>query len=704
MAAGGGDLRALGLHAAVERLRDAPVPRPGFKPEAHQLMPSWDDPSWDVWLMLAGRGTGKTLAASYWIDQLMSRHRGWQARIIAPTVRDARECVLGASGLKAINPKVQWKINEASVFWPNGSRARLYGAFTPEDVERLRAGGNCFARGQRVRGEQGWRPIEELEAGERVWTRDGLRPVVWSGRTGQGTVWELETTGGRRLRATAEHKVWTERGFVALDQLTTEDVLWAWSGSNGMACDGTDGRPATTRTRAGACFIKRSGRQPTVRSPRDTRSITATSIAGTTAWRIWSACRSESTAAYTPAVPMPPSPPRGLAGPPTRAWRRPARSAAAPTAREVQRGPASAPLPALTGTTAGPAPAGDTSRLSAWFVAPGSVPDLAPRLVRDRVRRCTPIASAELFDVTVEGRHEVFCEGILAAQSHVDWLEELAAWPKLDETYAQASFGLRLGAHPRSIVTTTPKPKERLRKLIADPRTRITKASTRDNPHLAPGVRARLYEEYEGTRLGRQELEGELLDDVEGALWSSPMIDPYRVPEAPELLKVVVALDPARTSNRESDLTGIIVVGRGLHDNHGYVLADLSGRYTPQQWAAKAVGAYDRFEAAYVVAETNIAGELVIQQVRNADDRVPVRGVHTKLSKYGRALPLVGLYEQGRFHHVGLFPALENQMYEFTGMGQSNEADDRVDALVVGAAELQLTRDPQQSRGWRVYA
>lgn len=419
-----------GLRALSERLLEAPLPRARLTPLPHQIAPDWSDERWDTWLLLAGRGTGKTLAASYWLDKWMSEHRGWRARIIAPTVGDAREsCVLGATGLLAVNPHLRWRINEQSVVWPNGSRARLFGAYTPEDIERLRAGGN----------------------------------------------------------------------------------------------------------------------------------------------------------------------------------------------------------------------------------------------------------------------------------SHLDWYEELAAWQKLEDVYVQASFGLRMGRHPRTIVTTTPKPRERLKRLVADTRTRITRASTRDNPYLPEQVRQRLLDEYEGTRMGRQELDAEMLDDIEGAFWYSLLIDPWRVHEPPELTKVVVAIDPAKTERKRSDETGIVVVGRGK-DGDGYVLADYSGKYSPKGWAERAIWALDHWHGSYVVAETNIAGDLVAQVIHDVDATAAVKGVRSKQSKHGRALPTLGLYEQHRIHHVGLFAGLEDQMYAFTGSGESDEQDDRVDALVLGTNELQLVRTMPERGGWRVYS
>lgn len=429
-----------GLLSLSERLRAAPAPRVEWVSDPWQVPPPWEDDGWDVWAYIAGRGSGKTATGAHYIDELLTEHR-WQARIIAPTIRDAKECVVGPVGLLSVNPDLKWRQNDLVVLWPNGSRLRLYGAYTPEDVERLRAGGN----------------------------------------------------------------------------------------------------------------------------------------------------------------------------------------------------------------------------------------------------------------------------------SHVDWYEEMATWVKLEETIEMATLGLRLGHHPRSLVTTTPKPREALKGFLYQldtdgkivepwPNVRISTATTEQNKHLAKVVRDKFYREYAGSRLGEQELEGKFLEQLEGALWNEGMIEPYRVDEPPVLVQTVVWVDPAKTNQMGSDETGIVVVGRGV-DNRGYVLADHSGHYGPKQWADVAVDLALEW-GAYIVGESNIAGDLVAENVRavlrerGLIGKVRVETRRSKQSKENRAQPAVTLYEQGRISHVGYLARLESQQFTFTG--ERGRKDDRVDALTGGLIELALNREFGQSRGWRV--
>lgn len=413
-----------------ERLADLLEESP-WEPLPHQEPPNFDDAgSWRFWMLYGGRGIGKTDGGAVGFDSYMRSHPGVRGRIIAPTLGDAREaCVVGVSGIRAHNPNVRFDVSKGVLTWPNGSRARIFGAHTPDDVERLRAGGN----------------------------------------------------------------------------------------------------------------------------------------------------------------------------------------------------------------------------------------------------------------------------------SHFDWYEELAAWRKLEETWQQADYGLRLGEQPRGIITTTPKPRPLIRWLLGQfverlgppPKVSLSRATTDDNPHLAASVRERLYAQYQGTRLGRQELQGELLEDIEGALWSWATLDDFRVEDMPELSRVVVAIDPAVTSGEHSDETGIVVAGLGV-DGHGYVLADRTCRLSPDGWASRAIVAWSEFDADRIVAEVNNGGEMVERVIRIIDSSVPYRAVHASRGKRVRAEPIAALYEQGRVHHVHAFPELEDQMTTFLPEGNA-KSPDRVDALVWALTDLMVDR---QRRGF----
>jgi phage terminase large subunit-like protein len=275
------------------------------------------------------------------------------------------------------------------------------------------------------------------------------------------------------------------------------------------------------------------------------------------------------------------------------------------------------------------------------------------------------------------------------------WADEVAKWKYPNDTWDMLMMGLRLGPNPQCVVTTTPKPTKLVKQLVKDGgggRVVIARGTTFENlENLSPAFR-QIIAQYEGTRLGRQELEGEVLEDVEGALWTLGNIEHYRVRTAPEVLKqVVVGVDPAVTATEDSDETGIIVVGKGtclckqdaegkpLPEDHYFVLADYTVRAAPAQWAARVARAYHDHMAGFVVAEGNNGGDMVRQVIRNSDSSIGVKIVHASRGKLTRAEPVSLLYEQGKVHHVGAFPALEDQMVTWV---PGDSSPDRMDALV----------------------
>jgi phage terminase large subunit-like protein len=250
---------------------------------------------------------------------------------------------------------------------------------------------------------------------------------------------------------------------------------------------------------------------------------------------------------------------------------------------------------------------------------------------------------------------------------------------------------LRAGDHPRCIVTTTPKPSKLLKSLIErrGQDVVITAGSTYDNrANLAGSFFASIVRRYEGTRLGRQELDAEYLKDVEGALWNRSLIDELRVQrsQVPELKRIVVAIDPAVSCNEDSDESGIIVCGLGV-DGHGYVLEDASGKYLPNEWARRAIALYRKFGADRIIAEQNQGGALVETTLRAVDASIPFRGVHAARGKMVRAEPIATLFEQRRCHIVGSFPILEDQLCSYAGGGDS---PDRLDAMCYALTELAI--------------
>jgi predicted phage terminase large subunit-like protein len=258
-------------------------------------------------------------------------------------------------------------------------------------------------------------------------------------------------------------------------------------------------------------------------------------------------------------------------------------------------------------------------------------------------------------------------------------------------------FGLRLGDDPRAVVTTTPRPTRLIRALLADAKVAVTRGRTAENrANLAPAFLEQIVKRYEGTRLGRQELDAELLDDVPGALWQRSLIEASRTSTPPELARIVVAVDPAAGSGAQFDETGIIVAGRDAA-GRGYVLGDVSGRFAPAEWARAAIAAYRAHAADRIVAEVNNGGEMVEATLRMVDANVPFGALRAARGKVARAEPVAALYEQGRIRHVGAFPQLEDQMCGFTADFDRKAAGyspDRVDALVWALTELLVEAHP----------
>ena len=280
-------------------------------------------------------------------------------------------------------------------------------------------------------------------------------------------------------------------------------------------------------------------------------------------------------------------------------------------------------------------------------------------------------------------------------QHHFAWCDEVAKWQDApagaeadDSTWSNLMLGLRLGDDPRCCATTTPRPFQLIRDLLADEMCVVTHGTTYDNlANLAPTFRRKILTQYEGTRIGRQELMAEMLDDVPGAAWTRACIDTGRVIEAPALRRIVVGVDPSVTSGENSAETGIIVAGLGV-DGHGYVLDDRSRRGTPLEWATAAVTAYHSHKADKLVAEVNNGGEMVEFTVHTVDPLVAYKDVHAQKGKAARAEPIAALYEQGRVHHVGTFSTVEDQLCSYVPGATS---PDRLDALVWALTELMLT-------------
>lgn len=281
-------------------------------------------------------------------------------------------------------------------------------------------------------------------------------------------------------------------------------------------------------------------------------------------------------------------------------------------------------------------------------------------------------------------------ERLRGPQHEVGWCDELAAWKYLQDTWDMFMFGLRLGVKPQALITTTPKPLKIFKTLANDPKTIVTRGSTFDNAaNLAGTFLKAVRDKYEGTRLGRQELYAEVMEEAEGALWTREMVDKARTAEKPtELVRIVIAVDPAITNKEDSAETGIVAAGI-TGDGNGHVLEDASGRYSPAQWARKAIELFKKYEADRIVAEGNQGGEMVRHTIQTEWTSAPITIVHASRGKSARAEPIAALYEQGKVKHAADLSTLEDQLCTWEPLS-GMPSPDRLDALVWALTELML--------------
>ena len=282
-------------------------------------------------------------------------------------------------------------------------------------------------------------------------------------------------------------------------------------------------------------------------------------------------------------------------------------------------------------------------------------------------------------------------DGLRGPQFDAAWCDELAKWKHAEKVWDMLQFALRLGDNPRCVVTTTPRPIPLLKRLIADAGTVVSRSRTADNSaNLAAPFLDAVVQRYGGTNLGRQELDGEMIEDDPGAIFKRDFIEKTRVDVAPELTRIVVAVDPPAGFGKKSNACGIVCAGLGV-DGRCYVLDDCSVQGArPAQWAAKIVGLYHARKACRVVAEINQGGAMVEQVLREVDPNLSFRPVHASHGKRARAEPVAALYEQGRVSHVGGFAKLEDEMC--SAIGEGTKSPDRMDALVWAVTDLMLRR------------
>ncbi|MBM6581369.1 DNA-packaging protein [Microvirga sp. BT689] len=290
-------------------------------------------------------------------------------------------------------------------------------------------------------------------------------------------------------------------------------------------------------------------------------------------------------------------------------------------------------------------------------------------------------------------------DSLRGPQFEAAWADELAKWKHVEETWDMLQFGLRLGAHPRQMVTTTPRPIPILKRFLADPLVAVSRVRTAENAeNLAPAFLDTVVRRYAGTRLGRQELDGDIIEDRPDALWTRDVLEANRIEAAPSLMRIVVAVDPPASSTKRADACGIVAAGVD-ESGTAYVLEDATASHLkPPEWAAKAVALYRRLQADALVVETNQGGEMVGNVIREVDPSVPMVSVRATRGKYLRAEPVSVLYAQDRVRHVGALPELEDELCDFGPGGlTSGRSPDRMDALVWALTELMLRerREPR---------
>lgn len=639
----------------------------------NQFAPPGD---WTYWLILAGRGFGKTRTGAEWVRDKIKTCK--MVNLIGATSDDARDIMIeGESGILAICPPDERPIynsHKRRLEWPNGAISRI---FTADEPERLRgkqhmklwADELCLVAGTMIQCDGFTIPIERISVGVLVHTRAGLRRVVKAWKTNDAAeIYELKTRKGSILKGTANHPVFTVKyGYLPLHAIVHGVTVFSWQNflrSSGVAKSGGVTATIIKTAKASFCTAKNTLRKMALFMPI-TMYIISTATNRIANFQTCASCPAATTFSVIPHAGLR----HGIR-------------------KVVQM------LPLKIGKTK------SQKNLNA---------DFAKRFLSQLVRGLNFVISIvkwqtfekdtvisvrkmpqreAVYNFEVEGEHEYFANEILTHN---------CAW-RYQEAWDQAMLGLRLGRNPQAVITTTPKPVKVLKEIMQDKSTIITAGSTYDNrDNLAPTFFSKIITKYEGTRIGRQELRAEVLEDIPGALWRRSDIDAARVRLAPmDLVRTVVAIDPAASSNEGSDETGIIAAAKGV-DGFWYVLDDRSGIYTPDEWARVAVAMYRDFSADRMIGEANNGGEMIEAVLRNVDPNVSYKSVRATKGKVIRAEPVAALYEQGRVRHVGTLAVLEDQMCMFSSdydRAKAKYSPDRMDALVWAMTELAVEQMP----------
>jgi phage terminase large subunit-like protein len=718
------------LGRAAELIEDQSAdPRRAWRKAARpeQLMPP--DP-WRIWLLMGGRGSGKTRSGAQALaEMILSDDEPGEWAIVAPTYRDAwSTCVEGESGiLVACGSSIaKVKAGDCPVIQ---SAARGYAEIRFRNGQLLRAdsaddgalriqGKNlkavwCVVETTSILTDHGIKYIRDMHPGDLVLTRDGYHAVQEAVQTGWDVpVLEITTANGTTLQCTPDHLIWADgRGWVQACQLSRGDRLsmapqpgetGAGAASTGFRADITT--PEMTFSHPGCTWPSGNGHM-TRPSRTGTSSITSTMIRTTTTSATSS---SWCTAIMTGSTAETKSGHHGSWTRSELASRSPGNdvstgyspvSGAMRSSRPDQLIAQCCTAPSSVPSTPGwELPHGSGSRFHATSAGRSSCPRTgglrsapSPAALSGTVAAIRLAGRANVWDLKIEDAREFYANGIL-----VHNCDEIGLFHNWETAWDESiAYAVRKGAS-KIIATGTPKvsrPAARLlRRLIKeskeDPTVIVQRLMTRDNlGNLSETFFKSVVAHSSGTKLERQELEGELLDDNEDALWTRDIIENNRVApdKVPDLVRIVVALDPAVTSLTSSDETGIIVAGQDAR-GHGYVLADYSMRASPQKCMQKAVHAYTTWNADRVIGEANNGGDFIGDLLRAVDPDVPYSKVVASRGKAVRAEPSSALYEEGRVHHAGVFMELEDEMVSWVpGDGSS---PDRLDALVWALTSL----------------
>jgi phage terminase large subunit-like protein len=678
--------------------------RRNARPE--QLAPNFD---WTVWLLLTGRGWGKTRTGAE-TTRAWGESARMQIAVIAPTHREARNVCFEApsAGLLACIPPDQVKrYNRApgnvELELKNGTTFRAFSAEQPESLRGYAFDKAwCIAKGEIVLTKRGEIPIEDVRVGDLAWTRQGWKPVSATGLTKRAAECIRLIGEHGSLTCTPDHKVWIDGAWRRADQAVPGSSLLGWNlsqghpgASSGTVNAGTETRRTVTTETAPASFsTSPSGSPITGRSLTGITSITLTTTDRTMSSPTFSWSTTSSIGATTKSS-------VAAGGKTTRPARR----------HSAERGSSGTPDSRSNGpviTAAAPTSAPACERNT---VRPDAPRPTQPAWQPNSVIRVEPAGTHDVYDITVEDAHEFVANGTL-----VHNCDEYSSWPmaSAQAVWDNLWFTLRESDKAQVVVTTTPKPLPHVKQLYErakeDPAIVLTRGHMRDNAaNLGVEALRQLEHAYSGTRLGRQELAGELMEDVLGALWQLWMFELPGIrlnpTDLPDLERIVVAVDPATTSGEGADASGITVAGCDngnvlrWNDNprkHGYVLHSEAFRGLPEATMRRAVSLYRKYRADAIVVENNNGGDYLPAVIRQVDPGVNIKTVFASRGKRARAEPISSLYEQFRVHHVGdpaMFAALEEQMTTWVDApGQSSP--DVLDSAVWGLTEL-LVSGPQ---------